>query len=288
MSDFKFACPVCGQHITCDSGSSGSHMDCPTCFRKLVVPQAPAPGAAGFVLTASEANKRTAVLPKYTEPKTLAPKPKQFPVLPVAIGVVVVALIAVGAIVLLKSEKSELGAKQETQTDSVAKTNATVVATVVLAPADASATNWTLNLDEVKMTDSPANGAVNGFGFNIEKAVINEGRLDLRQGAKWPPDTGISIHLLAKRVEDIAGKTVIIEPERTNSPKVILRWKKSDGKAASREFTGGYVARIEFGAIKSKSLPGKIFIATPDDLKSYVSGTFNAEIRRPASSNKQR
>ena len=25
MSEFKFACPVCGQHITCDSGSSGSH-----------------------------------------------------------------------------------------------------------------------------------------------------------------------------------------------------------------------------------------------------------------------
>ena len=42
MSEFKFACPVCGQHITADSSASGSQLDCPTCFRKIVVPQAPA------------------------------------------------------------------------------------------------------------------------------------------------------------------------------------------------------------------------------------------------------
>ena len=42
MSEFKFACPVCGQHITADSSTSGGQIECPTCFQKIVVPQAPA------------------------------------------------------------------------------------------------------------------------------------------------------------------------------------------------------------------------------------------------------
>ena len=44
MSEFKFACPVCGQHITCDAAAAGSQMNCPTCFRKIVVPRAPESG----------------------------------------------------------------------------------------------------------------------------------------------------------------------------------------------------------------------------------------------------
>ncbi len=45
MSEFKYACPVCGQHIKCDSSQGGSVMECPTCFQKIIVPQAPAPDA---------------------------------------------------------------------------------------------------------------------------------------------------------------------------------------------------------------------------------------------------
>src|SRR5688572_20374357 len=60
MSEFKFACPICGQHITCDSASSGTQMDCPTCFRKLVVPQAKSAGSTNLVLTAALAQARPA------------------------------------------------------------------------------------------------------------------------------------------------------------------------------------------------------------------------------------
>src|SRR5689334_4982593 len=56
MSEFKFACPVCGQHITADSSASGSHLECPTCFQKIVVPQAAA-GDSKFIISASQVNK---------------------------------------------------------------------------------------------------------------------------------------------------------------------------------------------------------------------------------------
>ena len=57
MSEFKFACPVCGQHITVDSRASGSQLDCPTCFRKLVVPPPPVSTDSKWIVTTSEVGK---------------------------------------------------------------------------------------------------------------------------------------------------------------------------------------------------------------------------------------
>jgi hypothetical protein len=57
MSEFKFACPVCGQHLTADLSSSGKQIECPTCFQAIVVPQAPASGDTKFILAASQANR---------------------------------------------------------------------------------------------------------------------------------------------------------------------------------------------------------------------------------------
>ena len=57
MSEFKFACPVCGQHITVDSRASGSQLDCPTCFRKLVVPPPPVSTDSKWIVTTSVVGK---------------------------------------------------------------------------------------------------------------------------------------------------------------------------------------------------------------------------------------
>ncbi len=58
MSMFKFACPVCGQHIRCEPDKAGSQMECPTCFRKIVVPEPPASEDSKFILTASQVHSR--------------------------------------------------------------------------------------------------------------------------------------------------------------------------------------------------------------------------------------
>jgi len=39
MSDVRFACPFCTQHIACDRSFSGAPIDCPSCGRRIVVPQ---------------------------------------------------------------------------------------------------------------------------------------------------------------------------------------------------------------------------------------------------------
>jgi hypothetical protein len=48
MNEFKFSCPQCGQHILCDTQSSGREINCPACQQMLVVPSRapPAPPLA--------------------------------------------------------------------------------------------------------------------------------------------------------------------------------------------------------------------------------------------------
>jgi hypothetical protein len=41
MSEIKFACPGCEQHIACDTGYSGMEISCPACKAKMIVPQLP-------------------------------------------------------------------------------------------------------------------------------------------------------------------------------------------------------------------------------------------------------
>src|ERR1043166_373161 len=92
MSEFKFACPVCGQHITADSKDTGSQIPCPPCFRKIVVPQAPASSDPKFVLSASEANKPrpTPTTPEPTpDPNEQTPARPSLPLILAGAGVLV-------------------------------------------------------------------------------------------------------------------------------------------------------------------------------------------------------
>src|ERR1017187_63058 len=57
MSEFKFTCPVCGQHMMCDSSQAKTVMECPTCFQKITAPQASAPDAK-FILTGTKVSQR--------------------------------------------------------------------------------------------------------------------------------------------------------------------------------------------------------------------------------------
>lgn len=277
MSEFKFACPVCGQHITCDSASSGTQMDCPTCFRKLVVPQAKSAGSTNLVLTAALVQSRPATsLSSQTE--IIASRPPASKKVPIAALVFLMVVVCASAGVFAFRKAIFHTPKSDSTTAGPVQSAKPVLPIIPPAP---DATNWTLNLTEAKIPEEPVNGAVHERGFKLERATIRQGQLDLRQGPKWPPDVGVSVHLFAERTEDLAKRAVTIEANRTNAPKMVLRWKNEQGDPVTKDFRQGYALRVEFGQVSSNRLPGKIFIAFPDDPKSYVAGTFDAEIRRP-------
>jgi len=272
MSEFKFACPVCGQHITCDARTSGSQMDCPTCFRKIVVPQAPSANSPNLILTAAQVTTRP--LPQTSvEPLAGTPSGRRFPIAAVAL---LIALCAVAAGAFAFRDKILQFAQNQppAKTNSASKKKHKVVAMPVAPPAND--TNWTLNLAEVKIPDTPATGRIHGRDFLSQRGTLQGGKLDLRQGG-----TGLTIQLFAKQGEDLAGQSINIEASRTNSPKVILRWKDDEEKSETKTIREGYALRLEFGQATNARMPVKIYLCTPDDAKSYLAGAFTAEIRKP-------
>lgn len=274
MSEFKFACPVCGQHITCDSGSSGSSMACPTCFRNLVVPAASVPGASTLVLSASEVQTRTTPLPGNGGARDV-PK-KEFPWAALALGLVV-CMAATAAFVFRARILSAYQQAMQLATNGPPSAPKPDVAAVPAA-------SWTLNLAEAKIPATTAAGQISGQSFTLPGATVVSDLLILWPGTTWPPDAGVALSLsqFAKKAEELADKTIIIEATRTNAPRMLLRWKDEQGQSVTRDFHEGYALRVEFGSLAGTRLPGKIFVAAPDEAKSYVAGTFELEIRKPS------
>jgi len=263
MSEFKFACPVCGQHITCDSTVGGSQMECPTCFRRIVVPHAPKDGHSKLVLSAAEAGQRPKLGMVPGQTQSLAGS-KRFPVATVTCVIVLLALVA--SAVVFRDKLLPVA------------TSPVPVATPAV-PSEPD-TNWTLQLAEQSIPDAPVTGRINGRLFALSRTTVQGGTLTFRQGAEWPPDLGVTVHLFANQGRDLAGKTVNIEPTRTNAPRLTLRWKDEQGKAVNRTIRQGYALRVEFNAVKNGQLPGRIYLCVPDAPYSWMAGTFTAEIRK--------
>ncbi|MCX6895929.1 MAG: hypothetical protein NTZ16_10620 [Verrucomicrobia bacterium] len=291
MSEFKYACPHCGQHIRCDTTQAGTTMECPTCFQKIIAPQAPASHDPKFILTGSK-------IPKHARPSgeerlataTAAPK-KKFPI--AAVGVVsLVVAVAVAAVVFRGKIFQRFSVKvvpyvEVTHGDKVVfhapATNPPPAPSV--APA-ANDPNWKLDLAGVILPDAPAAGRLNGKEFFCQRASLLGGSLSLRQGNKWPPELGVIISLHAVHSADLAGKTIAVTTNLTAAPRVSLRWKDDQQQPATENFNGGYALRVEFGALAGERLPGKIYLCLPDEQKSYVAGSFTAEILKPKASTK--
>ena len=96
MSEFKYACPICGQHMKCDSSQSGTVMECPTCFQKITAPQAPATDDSKFIITGTKVGERPIPAAVANAEMASAPEPaKKFPV--AAIAFVVLLCVALAA-----------------------------------------------------------------------------------------------------------------------------------------------------------------------------------------------
>jgi DNA-directed RNA polymerase subunit RPC12/RpoP len=95
MSEFKYACPVCGQHMKCDSSQSGTVMECPTCFQKITAPQAPESDNPKFIITGTKTGERP--IPSAVANAGMAPAPepeRKSPLAAIALIVLLCAAVA--------------------------------------------------------------------------------------------------------------------------------------------------------------------------------------------------
>jgi len=271
MSEFKFACPVCGQHVTAAANASGTQLECPTCFQKIVVPQAPSSSDSKFILSASQANK--------PRPQTEVPSDEQ-PVkvsrfrgaLPGLILLLVLAALAGAAFHWRDQILKVVNRPGSGPTNTGTNLQTVAPKTVYPIPTNIS---WTMGVTNAPLPEGTVSGSIHGSGFMCERATLQGGSLTLRQGAKWPPDLGFTVVLFAQQGEELSGKTVVVTPDRLPPlPRVVLRWKNDQDKAVNQN-------KLIFGQAANNRIPGKIYIAFPDDEKSFAAGTFTAEIRKP-------
>lgn len=281
MSVYKFACPVCGQHITTDSSARITQMECPTCFNNLHVPPPPPAGApTNLVLTTSVVSNRP-LPPKPVEKTATAPVQKKIPLVPI-IAVALVAALGAGAFVfrdkLFKSSQSQ----PPQPTNAVAKKETKPKATGFVPPKNDP--HWSLALSKLKFPETPAGGRIDGKNFALEKATLTGGTLSFRQGSGKVADLGLSIYLTARQGQDLEGQVLAIEKDVEQAVKVTLRWKNPDDpeKTVQKSYSKGYAMRLAFGEVTGKQISGKIYLCTPDKAHSYVAGTFVADIRKPA------
>jgi DNA-directed RNA polymerase subunit RPC12/RpoP len=278
MSEFKYACPVCGQHMMCDSSQSGTVMECPTCFQKITAPQAPASDDTKFIITGTKKSERPA--PKFTGASPgFVPAAKGFP----GALVVVIILIFIGVAVafvyrgtIFKS-KGDSTAAESSPSSVQAQTPSKPVA---VAP-QASDADWLLNLNGVTIPDAPAAGRIHGQDFLAERVNFStNGILTIRAGTRGAFEFGLTVNFNGATAEMLAGQPINVTTNAEKAARVILRWRDG-GQTARENFDGGYAMRLEFGALAGNRMPGKIYLCLPDETKSYVAGTFNVEIRRP-------
>jgi DNA-directed RNA polymerase subunit RPC12/RpoP len=287
MSEFKYACPVCGQHMRCDSSQAGSVMECPTCFQKITVPQAPASEDQKFIITGTKVGERPA--PSIPEDRAVMAPEKNWPA--AAVVALLVLACAAGAAIfvfrgkIFKSSAAVAPANQvvsgsvETSAPPQTQVRSKPTPPPLVAP-PASDTNWMLDLAAAVIPGSTAAGRIHGQDFIVERAILQNGTLTLRTGRGGPVESGVIINFGGAPPESLAGQSLNIATNADRAAGVMLRWRDGDQQSKAA-MTNGYALKLVFGQLSGNHLPGKIYLCAPDETKSYIAGTFNADIRRP-------
>ncbi len=286
MSEFKFACPICGQHITADSDSTGSQIECPTCYRKIVVPQAPTSTDPKFILSAAEANKPRPPQPSLPTLEPISREPARTAI-PSALICALVVLGALGAAAFVFRGKlfgSKPSEAMQAAAAAAGETNEDGQSPAGKGPVVVAVTNdvaWNLALADTAYPETAAAGKLRGEFVSCNRNTLTGGALGFRQTVRGLPDLSVTIYFFVKQPDELRGKTINVTTNDTPAPRVIVRWK--EGKdTRSDAFATGYALKLEFGEMAGNRLPGKIYLSLPDEAQSRIAGTFSAEIKKPA------
>lgn len=267
MSDFKFACPVCGQHLTAAPGNSGDTIECPTCFRALVVPQAPSFPEGKLIMSAVLVGK-----PRPTQAALVpaAPPSQKDKRLGIAAGLLIGGLLCALGFALfgerLWRNTSRAVSESELRFQERLR-NPTVPV-------------WTLDPRAVRVASKPMTGIIRGQPFTCEKAFLRGNHLVFRQGTGSPPALAMIISMHSPVTNSLHIKFTPGSP--APHPQVVVRGKDERGHSSSQAYKSGSMIHLalEFGPANTFS--GHAYVAAPDDARSFVSGTFQGEVVHPS------
>ena len=140
---------------------------------------------------------------------------------------------------------------------------------------------WTNKLSKMKkIPDEELTGKVDGMEFSPDKVTLSLGTLEFRQGTEFFADLSVSIVLFTGN-EDLAGKRIVANGS-IGGPHFRIASRKNGQQLPNTQPFLDALMVLEFGEYNAedRTLPGKIYLCTPDKAKSYIVGTFEAALSR--------
>ena len=139
---------------------------------------------------------------------------------------------------------------------------------------------WKEDVTKESIPAESAKGMAHGVNFKVEEASIQNGVLKLRQGKDFFADQEFMIFTFLKEGETLDGmKFTVKQDDGHGAPHIHFKYRLGEKKSRKSEmFMTGYTMKLEFGSASGKKIPGKIYLCLPDKAKSFVVGTFEAEL----------
>ena len=151
--------------------------------------------------------------------------------------------------------------------------------------------DWTMDVNAAQVPEGRVNGKISGTDFIMDDArmalIGTAYVLSLRQGAGTSPDREMVVFLRLKPGETPAGQSWTISEDMKGAsvPQVAKLWKSNPAYAPTQKtYSTGYVMKLELGQASDGIIPGKIYLALPDEEHSVAAGIFKVEASLPTMS----
>ncbi|HEX4588926.1 MAG TPA: hypothetical protein VH120_03295 [Gemmataceae bacterium] len=146
---------------------------------------------------------------------------------------------------------------------------------------------WTTSLKEMIPPNEPVVGLIRGKEFKPDTVTLDPGNwLTFRQGVKGRyADIEVKLWLLPKAGESVENKTYEIGPAGAkageSTPHVEIATMAENARIPQRQsFLNKYALKLSLGAKGADgSIPGTIYLCTPDANKSFLAGQFAAKAK---------
>jgi len=148
---------------------------------------------------------------------------------------------------------------------------------------------YTTEVDLAQIPDSKVNGTIAGGNFVAETVRVDTvgafQALRFIQGQPTAPDREIMLYLRGRPGQGLAGQSLTVSNLSRGSsvPQVLKRWKTNPQLPATvKSYSIGYTMKLDLGQTNADgTLPGKIYLALPDNEQSVIGGAFTATIHLP-------
>lgn len=123
-----------------------------------------------------------------------------------------------------------------------------------------------------------AKGMASGTAFAVENAHFSNSMLTLRQGKDFFADAEFTVTLFEQgKTPD--GKTFRIGPNDRGFIIALSTRPGGKGLPQTQHFFNGYTMTLAFDQRQGRVIRGRIDLRLPDKAQSYVSGSFEAELK---------